>query len=68
MTAEESLRIVRRGIAREMVTMRAAGCCFAPDRWSRGYHLGYTRALHSIGRTVKRLINTLECQQKEGAG
>jgi len=66
MTAEESLRIVRRGIAREMVTMRGAR---EPNvDWFLGYRMGYIRALQSTGKTVKRIINTLAIQQKEGAG
>lgn len=62
----EALRLVRRGIAREMVTMRGAR---GPNSyWLRGYRLGYIRALQSIGRTVKRTIKTPGDRQKEGAG
>jgi hypothetical protein len=72
MTAEESLRIVRRGLAREMMTIRllpSAEALQRPERaFVRGYRLGYIRAVQSTGKRVKRIINTLACQQKEGAG
>ena len=66
MTAEESLRIVRRGIAREMVTMRGAR---EPNvDWFLGYRMGYIRALQSTGLVTKRMINTPGNRRKEGAG
>ena len=68
MTAEESLRIVRRGLAREMRTMIGVRRGCMPTAWHEGYHLGYIRALQSTGKTVKRMIKTLAIQQKEGAG
>jgi hypothetical protein len=66
MTAEESLRIVRRGLAREMRMVRGLRRDGTASRYIQGYDAGWLSCLWRFGRVTKRVM--LAIQQEEGAG
>ena len=66
MTAEESLRIVRLGLAREMRMVRGLRRGDTASRYLLGYDAGWLSCLRRIGLVTKRVM--LANQQKEGAG
>ncbi len=66
MTAEESLRIVRRGLAREMRLVRGLRRDGTASRYLQGYDAGWLSCLRRIGLVTRRVM--LAIQQKEGEG
>jgi hypothetical protein len=66
MTAEESLQIVRRGLALEMRMVRGLRRDGTASRYIQGHDAGWLSCLRRIGLVTKRIM--LANQQKEGAG
>jgi len=66
MTAEESMRIVRLGLAREMRMVRGLRRDKTAARYLQGHDDGWLSCLRRIGLVTNGVM--LACQQKEGAG
>ena len=66
MTAEESMRIVRLGLAREMRLVRGLRRDGTAPLYIQGHDAGWLSCLRRIGLVTKRIM--LANQQKEGAG